>query len=605
MNANVLQKHEQKIRLLWLVTILWIVSIQTALASAKAGEATVYTGSTTTISLAATYQNTLKKATGVTYRWYSENTSLVSVTSSTRNYATIKGISPTSSCRVYFYCSYFIDGFYRTMDFYYTITVKSSTVSVTRVSLNKTSASLTEGETLQLNASVYPTNATNRNVIWSSNNTSVATVTSYGLVTAKSAGSATIVCQAADGSGRYASCRVMVKQSVVNVTSVSLDRSSETLTEGETLQLNASVYPTNATNRNVTWSSDNTSVATVTSYGLVTAKSAGSATITCRAADGSGKYATCVVTVKSDVQPASITLDHSNATLEEGETMQLTADIRPVEASDKTVTWMSDNVSVATVSADGLVTAVSEGEANIIATTSNHLAAVCQVKVVAQEVGVQTDWAGTYTVYSRHVAADPSRDYADNFEMMISQSEDGFIMTSLFGEDLTKYNDGGFRLKDLGNGKAIIDVSYYNILRYTDNDSPLYALYIWDEAADDWSDEWMLTMNDDGSISVGDFYVVAFTWDENEEIWKNGRVEALYYDLLAKKGTTNVETAVADQYTYRIESGAVVFPEPVKLSLYRLNGMQVYSGTTDKVEGLSKGLYIMKIGQQSRKILIN
>lgn len=266
---------------------------------------------------------------------------------------------------------------------------------------------------------------------------------------------------------------------------------------------------------------------------------------------------------------------------------------------------MSDNVSVATVSADGLVTAVSEGEANIIATTSNHLAAVCQVKVVAQEVGVQTDWAGTYTVYSRHVAADPSRDYADNFEMMISQSEDGFIMTSLFGEDLTKYNDGGFRLKDLGNGKAIIDVSYYNILRYTDNDSPLYVLYIWDEAADDWSDEWMLTMNDDGSISVGDFYVVAFTWDENEEIWKNGRVEALYYDLLAKKGTTNVETAITDQYAYRIESGAVVFPEPVKLSLYRLNGIQVYSGTTDKVEGLPAGIYIMKIGQQSRKILIN
>lgn len=518
MNANVLQKHEQKIRLLWLVTILWIVSIQTALASAKAGEATVYTGSTTTISLAATYQNTLKKATGVTYRWYSENTSLVSVTSSTRNYATIKGISPTSSCRVYFYCSYFIDGFYRTMDFYYTITVKSSTVSVTSVLLNTTSASLTEGETLQLNASVYPTNATNRNVTWSSNNTSVATVTGYG---------------------------------------------------------------------------------------LVTAKSTGSATITCRAADGSGKYATCVVTVKSDVQPASITLDHSNATLEEGETMQLTADIRPVEASDKTVTWMSDNVSVATVSADGLVTAVSEGEANIIATTSNHLAAVCQVKVVAQEVGVQTDWAGTYTVYSRHVAAEPSRDYADNFEMTISRSEDGYVMTSLWGEDLTKFNEGGFRLKDLGNGKAIIDVSYYNILRYTDNDSPLYALYIWDEAADDWNDEWMLTMNDDGSISVGDFYVVAFTWDENEEIWKNGRVEALYYDLLAKKGTTNVETAITDQYAYRIESGAVIFQEPVKLSLYRLNGIQVYSGTTDKVEGLPAGIYIMKIGQQSRKILIN
>lgn len=594
-----------KIRLVWLMLICCTVSVQTAFASAKAGEATVYTGSTATISLAATYQNTLRRATGVTYRWYSENTSLVSVTGSTRDYATIKGISPTSSCRVYFYCSYFIDGFYRTMDFYYTITVKSSTVSVTSVSLNTSSASLTEGETLQLNASVYPTNATNRNVTWSSNNTSVATVTSYGLVTARSAGSATIICQAADGSGHYASCRVTVKQSVVNVTSVSLDCSSETLKEGETVQLNASVYPTNATNRNVTWSSSNTSVATVTSNGLVTAKSAGTATITCRAADGSGKSATCVVTVEAEQLPTDITLDHTTAILEEGETLQLTAEIRPVEASGQAVVWMSDDTAVATVSADGLVTAVSEGEANIIATTSNHLAAVCQIRVIAHETGVQTDWAGTYTVSSRHVTADPSRDYEDDFEMTISRSDDGFIMTSLFGEDLTKYNDGGFRLKDLGNGQALIDVSYYNILRYTDNDSPLYALYIWDEAADDWSDEWLLTMNGDGTISVSDFYVVAFRWDDNEEVWKNGRVETLYYDLTARSSATGVETVSSEPFNYRIESGTVLFPVPAEVSLYRLDGMKVYSGTTTRIEGLSKGIYIMHTGRQSRKIRID
>lgn len=507
-----------KIRLVWLMLICCAVSVQTAFASAKAGEATVYTGNTATISLAATYQNTLRRATGVTYRWYSENTSLVSVTGSTRDYATIKGISPTSSCRVYFYCSYFIDGFYRTMDFYYTITVKSSTVSVTSVSLNTSSASLTEGETLQLNASVYPTNATNRNV---------------------------------------------------------------------------------------TWSSSNTSVATVTSNGLVTAKSAGTATITCRAADGSGKSATCAVTVEAEQLPTDITLNHTTAILEEGETLQLTAEIRPVEASGQVVVWMSDDTAIATVSADGLVTAVSEGEANIIATTSNHLAAVCQIRVIAHETGVQTDWAGTYTVSSRHVTADPSRDYEDDFEMTISRSDDGFIMTSLFGEDLTKYNDGGFRLKDLGNGQALIDVSYYNILRYTDNDSPLYALYIWDEAADDWSDEWLLTMNGDGTISVSDFYVVAFRWDDNEEVWKNGRVETLYYDLTARSSATGVETVSSEPFNYRIESGTVLFPVLAEVSLYRLDGMKVYSGTTTRIEGLSKGIYIMHTGRQSCKIRID
>ena len=125
-----------------LLVLFVFTTSQKANASAKAGEASVYEGSSVTIKLADAYERTLRKSTGVTYQWYSENNSYATVTSSTRYNATVKGVKATSSCKVYFKCSYFIDGFYRTMDFYYTITVKSTNISVTSVSLDKSSISM-------------------------------------------------------------------------------------------------------------------------------------------------------------------------------------------------------------------------------------------------------------------------------------------------------------------------------------------------------------------------------------------------------------------------------------------------------------------------------
>ena len=178
-----------------------------------------------------------------------------------------------------------------------TCSVTVSAVSVTGVSLNKTSLSMVEGETQTLTATIAPSNATDKSVTWSSSNTSVATVSSSGSVTAKSAGTATITVRTNDG-GKTATCTVVVSASMVSVTGVSLDKSSLTLTEGDTVSLTATVTPSNATDKSVTWSSSNATVATVSSSGLVTAKKAGTATITVTTVDG-GKKATCAVTVKS------------------------------------------------------------------------------------------------------------------------------------------------------------------------------------------------------------------------------------------------------------------------------------------------------------------
>lgn len=588
-----------------LMVLFTLVTVQKVNASAKAGEASVYEGSTVTIALADTYKRTLMQSTGVSYQWYSENTSYATVTSSTRYNATVKGIKATSSCKVYFKCSYYIDGYYRTMDFYYTITVKSTNVSVTSVSLSQSSLSMTEGETEQLTASVYPTNATNKNVNWSSNDKSVATVSSNGLVTAKSAGTATITCRAADGSGKYATCKVTVEASKVYVTSISLNKTSASLYVGETTQLSASVSPSSATNKSVSWSSDDTSVATVSSNGLVAAKSAGNATITCKATDGSGKKATCSITVKEDVKPTSITLNKSKASITEGETLQLTATITPSDAADKTITWISDNTAVATVDNNGLVTAKKAGTANIIATTSNNLAAVCAITVEEKNEGEPTQWAGHYKVSSKHVESNPTREYPDDFEITITEKNGAYYITSMFGEDLTRYNNGGFKLKDNGDGTATIDVSYYNVLKYTDNDSPLYALYVFDEAADDWTDFWTIKMNDDGSITLDDFYVAAFTWVADDEKWENGQLEALYYNMTATKEDVNgIQSTQAEMPEIHIGHGTIWLDKTENVTVYRDNGMRVFSGRTNCVENLPRGLYIVKIGNQSKKILI-
>ena len=172
-------------------------------------------------------------------------------------------------------------------------------VPVTGVSLDKTSASLNVGGTVTLTATVSPSNATNKDVTWSSDDETVATVEN-GVVTAVSGGTATITVTTVDG-GLTATCEVTVTEDTIEVTGVTLDKSEMTLfTDGVTGKLTATVSPSNATNKDVTWESSDPSIATVLN-GVVTPVSAGTTTITVTTVDG-GYTATCVVTVEEVAQ---------------------------------------------------------------------------------------------------------------------------------------------------------------------------------------------------------------------------------------------------------------------------------------------------------------
>ena len=177
-----------------------------------------------------------------------------------------------------------------------TVTVVTPKKSVSSVTLNKRSLTMQVGKTQTLSVTVKPTNADIRNVIWTSSNTKVATVDSKGKVKAIGKGTATITATAADGSGKNAACKVTVVKKIV--TGVTIKCKANTVKVKKTLTLTATVKPTNADIRDVTWTSSNTKVATVDSNGKVCGIKKGTVTITATAKDGSGKKDTMKVTVK-------------------------------------------------------------------------------------------------------------------------------------------------------------------------------------------------------------------------------------------------------------------------------------------------------------------
>lgn len=304
-----------------------------------------------TLQLTAT-----KSPSNMSVAWTSSNTSVATV--SNTGLVTAKGtgtatitVASTTASSVKATC---------------TITVKAGSIS-----LNKTSETLAKGETLQLTATKSPSNMS---VTWSSSNTSVATVSNTGLVTAKGIGTATITIANTADPSENATCTITVKNGTI-----SLNKTNVSLTKGETLQLTATKNPANMS---VSWTSSNTSVATVSNTGLVTAKSVGTATITVANAADSSENATCTITVNG-----TLSISKTNVSLTKGETLQLTATKTPTNMS---VAWTSSNTSVATVSNTGLVTAKGVGTATITVANVADPAekATCTITVTSSQIAL-------------------------------------------------------------------------------------------------------------------------------------------------------------------------------------------------------------------------
>ena len=266
------------------------------------------------------------------------------------------------------------------------ITVEDPIINVTGIKLSINQKTIKENEVFNLVATVMPENATNKKVIWTSSNVNVAKVEN-GVVTGLKAGIAVITATTEDGN-KTATCNIVVDNPTVNVTEVKISANQKTIKENETFKLNATVMPENATNKNVTWTSSNVSVATVNN-GEVKGISKGTAQITVMTEDGS-KKATCVVTVEKEkneeVKVTGIELDKKELTMQVEDTTNLVATIKPNNSTNKEVKWETSNEKVAEVTEEGIITAVSEGTATIKVTTKDgNYIATCKITVTAKK----------------------------------------------------------------------------------------------------------------------------------------------------------------------------------------------------------------------------
>lgn len=261
--------------------------------------------------------------------------------------------------------------------------VKDTNVYVKKIMLNKTKATVLSDKSVKLVAKVYPKNANNKKLLWTSSNKRIATV-EKGVVVGLRKGTVKITVKSTDGSKLSAQCVVTVKQAVKNI---KLNKTLITGRKGTKVTLKAKVTPTKADNRIVKWQSSNKKIATVNKKGVVTVKGKGCAVIKCTSGDGSGVYSKCVVNNSSKAK--SVKLNKKSAKVSAGKTLKLRV---TVKGSCKEVLWKSSNTKVATVTDNGLITAVENGKTVISATTmdGSNKVAKCTVTVTGHNFGEWT-----------------------------------------------------------------------------------------------------------------------------------------------------------------------------------------------------------------------
>lgn len=238
---------------------------------------------------------------------------------------------------------------------------------VKKITIDAGDKKVAAGSRMELDAICAPDNASITEVTWSSKNPNIATVDESGMVTGVKKGTASIVATAADGSKVTGTVMITVTQPV---TSINITQADIPVVVGRTAQAKIQVLPAEANDKTVTWSTSDTSIATVRN-GQITGVKAGICTVTCTSNSNPEVSATATVTVSQLVTKIVNVNDPSELTLKTGESGQLKWSVQPDDATNKGLTFKSQAPKVATVDANGVVTAVGRGVATITATAQD------------------------------------------------------------------------------------------------------------------------------------------------------------------------------------------------------------------------------------------
>ena len=271
----------------------------------------------------------------------------------------------------------------------YTLPQTVVPVSEISVNSNQTDVSLAIGSSYQLQAKVLPENATDKKITYTSHNPAVASVNEEGVITALSAGSAKITITASNDISK----EINVTVTAVSVTNIVFDPALPgnplLLSVGGNCPIHAKVQPENATDKNLTYSSDNEAVASVDAGGLITAKAVGSAKITIKASNGVSKEITVTVST-THISVTGIVIPSGETTIfvGNGETRPINAHVVPENATNKNLTYSIDDDSIASVTADGLITAKEVGSTTITITAADGISKTVNLTVTKATVHV-------------------------------------------------------------------------------------------------------------------------------------------------------------------------------------------------------------------------
>lgn len=250
------------------------------------------------------------------------------------------------------------------------------TEPVTKVAVSLAEKTLFVGEGTYASVQITPDNASVQDVTWSSSNEDVATVDEFGVVRAHKKGTADIKATAKDGSGRWGRATLTVKQPPEYIT---LSRTEASIKKGGSLTLKATVKPDSTSDKSVTWTTSDPSVATVSSSGSVTAKGPGVCVITCASKGFPSVYAEAVITVYQPV--TKVEFEEQKPYVAVGDSIRLHWIVSPNNATDTSVTLSTNKPSLVSISQDGTITGLKHGECYIYAQANDGSGKKATVKL--------------------------------------------------------------------------------------------------------------------------------------------------------------------------------------------------------------------------------
>lgn len=226
-------------------------------------------------------------------------------------------------------------------------------VEVNKLSLSTDEIKIKVGTKMKIDVTIEPDNATNKSLTYTTSNSKIAIVNSNGIIEAKREGKCKITIKS--NNGKEIILNVSVTAEIVNVKTINIDIPKKEINVGETVQLNVSILPSNASNKMITYETNNPKVATIDSNGNIKGLSEGIATITAIANDGSNVKNSIIITVNS------IEVNKKRMVLEVGKSNTIIANILPTNATNKTINYTISNTNIASVDSTGKITAKSTG----------------------------------------------------------------------------------------------------------------------------------------------------------------------------------------------------------------------------------------------------